>query len=441
MNILLFSVPIHPLVDRETMKLVPPLGIYILAGVLREHGHNVETYDHQFLLNFYETSWDTDVIDDMLENIDVVGISSNSFTWGLAKELLEIVKKRPNPPYVICGGVHPTFYDEYVLKTTKADAVILGDGEEAIVELVDAIEGKRTFEGIKNISYKKNNTVCQNGFKPFKKFFDYGTPAYDLIMEDVFFNVPVETSRGCYFQCEFCSILDAHNWRGLDVETAVKRIEYAGTITKKASIFDNVYIADNCFTADINRATEILRRIMSNDKSYKMHFEARCSDLLQGKHDFIKVINPERISSIQIGIESGYDRGLAKMKKGLKVDMIIECMENLKKIDCAKKTFLSFIIGLPWESREDCIKTIEFAKFLEEHYGALVGVSWWLPLKSSLTDEGNEYGIHIDASTYDNPLWPKEFDFISTSFKGLNKEDIIYLSENYSKYVKTIVDI
>jgi radical SAM superfamily enzyme YgiQ (UPF0313 family) len=172
-----------------------------------------------------------------------------------------------------------------------------------------------------------------------------------------------------------------------------------------------------------------------------MHFEARCSDLLQGKNVFLKSINPERISSIQLGIESGYDNGLKNMKKGLTVDMVKECMSNLEKIDCAKKTFLSFIIGLPWESRQDCIQTIEFAKYLEEKYGALVGVSWWLPLKSTLTDPGNKYGLDIEYNIYDNPLWPKKFDSISTAYKGLSKTDIVYLSEKYSKYVKTIVDM
>lgn len=441
MNVVLLSLPIHPSVDRETMKLVPPLGIYILAGILREHGYHVETYDHQFLLDLYGKAWDEEAISDLVDNVDVVGISVNSFTWGMGREMIDIIKRCPHSPYVVCGGVHPTFYDEYILKSTQADAVILGDGEEVIIQLNDALNGKGKLENIKNLSYKKNSIIYRNRYEAYKVFKDYGVPAYDLIRENVYFNVPVETSRGCYYQCEFCSILDAHNWRGLDVETAVSRIEYAGTITKKVSIFDNVYIADNCFTADINRATAILKKIMNGSQSYKLHFEARCSDLIQGREEFINAIDPTRISSIQLGIESGYDLGLKNMKKGLTVDMVKECMKNLEKIDCAKKTFLSFIIGLPWESREDCIKTIEFAKYLEEKYGALVGVSWWLPLKSSLTEPHNKFGLYVDSNMYDNPLWAKEFDKISVFYKGLNREDIAFLSENYSKYVRTIIDI
>lgn len=66
---------------------------------------------------------------------------------------------------------------------------------------------------------------------------------------------------------------------------------------------------------------------------------------------------------IQIGIESGYDEGLKKVNKEIKVEDILKTVSLLEKYDLCKNVFTSFIIGFPWESKEECLKTIEFAAF------------------------------------------------------------------------------
>lgn len=431
----------HPSMERDVMKLVPSFGVYVLAGVLRDCGHEVEIYDHQILLGAYEEQWDEELIKDIVMDADVVGISSNTFSWGIARELIEIVKSVENAPYVVCGGIHPTFYDKYVLETTKADAVILGEGEQVFVELLDAIEHKKDKRSIGNFTFKENGTIIQNKFMEYPEFLDYGVPAYDMIPEDLYFNVPVETSRGCMFHCEFCSILDGHNWRGLDAKTSIKRIEDAAKLVGKASMFNSVYLVDNCFTADVDRAREILQAVTFNDKSYSLHFEARCTDLLKKNEQFLESMNPSRISTIQIGVESGYNEGLVQIKKGLTTDMIVECLENLQKKDLAKKTLLSFIIGFPWETKKECIQTIEFAKNLEERFGAVIGLNWWLPLKSSMTDNINKYGVVINPSVYDDPLWENNFDFLRSAYKSLSFQDIEYIGTKYNKYVTNLVDM
>lgn len=441
MLVKLFSPPMHPSMERDVMKLVPAFGVYVLAGTIREHGHEVEVYDHQILLGAYEEEWDAECIKEIIEDADVVGISSNTFSWGIAKELIEVMKSVKNPPYIVCGGIHATFYDRYVLETTKADAVILGEGEPVFIELLDAIQNEKSKRGIANLSFKEDGNIYYNGFEEYKEFLDYGIPAYDMVPEEMYFNVPVETSRGCKFHCEFCSILDAYNWRGLDAQTAINRIEYASKLTGTVSLFDSVYLVDNCFTADINRATEILKNITYNDKNYSLHFEARCTDILKRNEKFLDAINPVRISTIQIGVECGYDEGLKQIRKALTTDMIVECLENLQKKDLAKKTLLSFIIGFPWEKREECIKTIEFAKYLEERFGAVIGLNWWLPLKSSMTDNIEKYAIKIHPKIYDDPLWTNNFEFLRQAYKSLKVEDFDYLGTKYNKYVTNLVDM
>jgi radical SAM superfamily enzyme YgiQ (UPF0313 family) len=433
MNIALFSMPMHPVLEREIMKLVPPLGVFIIAGILRKEGHYVEVYDHQTLLDAYDTGWDAECVAEIIQStgIEIVGISANTFSWGMAKQLIQVIKNLPNPPYVFCGGVHPSFYPTHILSTTDCDAIIFSEGETAAVKLVEAIEKGRPFKGIDNVAYKDNGVIVKNKFYEPKIFTDFGEPAYDLIPEGVYFNMPTETSRGCYFHCGFCSILDAHNWRGLDVSTSVNRIQRASLLTEKKSLYNSVYLVDNCFSADVDRAAEILKAVTFDGGGYTLQFEARCSDILSKGGAFVKAINPDRVSTIQIGVECGYDEALKRLNKGLTVNMVDRTLEVLDEIDLAKKTLISFIVGLPWETREDCIRTIEYAKELEDKYNMVIGVNWWLPLQSPITNVNNPYGIRLDPHEYDDPLWSTKLDFLRQFYKGLSIQDIEYLCQRY----------
>lgn len=441
MNILLASVPMNKDYERDAMKVMPPLGVYTIAAILREQGHYVEVYDHEFLLEIYDGEWIEEAILELIDGIDIVGISSNSFNWGVSKQLIDVIKSTDEAPYVVCGGIHPTFYYDHIMKHTDTDAIIIGDGEEPISKLVSCIDQGLDLSKIDNLVYRQGEKICVNNIISHKGFIDYGDVAYDLMPKGVYYNMPVETSRGCHFKCAFCSILDSNNWRGLDVDASVRRIEKAGELAGDISIYNSVYIADNCFTGSIERATEIFNRIMFNKKSYKLHFEARCTDLLKNNAQFVRSINPERINSVQIGIESGYDRGLKLLNKGLTMKQVRDCMETLRVIDVAKKSFLSFVIGLPWESRDDCERTIQFAHEIEAKYGAMIGINWWLPLKSRLTDTGNKYNIEVIGKDYDDIDWIKNPKILSQTYQGLSRKDLIYLHEKYKDQLHFIVDV
>lgn len=440
MKVVLFCPPMHPQLEGDAMRVVPPLGVYIIGAKLRQAGHQVTVYDHQTLRNYFSDAWDEQAIHSMINDADAVGISSNSFSWGLAKKMIEIIKSCRYPPFVFCGGIHPTFYGTYIMESTETDAVIIDEGEENTVQLINAIENGISLSDIPNIMYRENGKIMETKACCFHEFEDYGLDYYDMLPENIYFNVPVETSRGCRFRCAFCSILDAHNWRGLSVKKSIERIEYASGYIGKKSIFNCIYFVDNCFTADIKRATDILRHICNTPQKYTLQFEARCTDILGGNH-FLDVLDPTRVSSIQMGIECGYDLGLKLIKKGLTVQQINKCLAVMHEHDLAKKTLLTFMIGFPWEKREDCLRTIEYALDIEQKYNAVIGINWWLPLKSSLTDNSVKYGFDFDYKMYDDPLWTMRREYISKAYAGLDLKDISYICEKYTGSVTSLVDM
>lgn len=255
-------------------------------------------------------------------------------------------------------------------------------------------------------------------------------PAYDLMPEKTYYNIPVETSRGCNFACTFCSILDSNNWRGLDTETSIKNIEYSYDYLDKIPLCRSIFIVDNLFTGKIERSTEIFNYMNTCSTDYTIIFEARCTDITKSK-EFVKSIPAKRVSIIQIGVECGYNEGLIKVKKGLNTETVIKSLEYLSEYDLAKKAFLSFMIGFPWEKASDCIKTIEFARQLEEKYNCATAINWWMPLKSNIFDNQSLYGFNFGVEAYDNPLWTLDKDKIMSAYCQLKPNDIKNISKEF----------
>lgn len=120
---------------------------------------------------------------------------------------------------------------------------------------------------------------------------------------------------------------------------------------------------------------------------------------------------------IQIGIESGYDEGLKKINKEIRVEDVLKTVSLLEKYDLCKRVFTSFIIGFPWESKEECMKTIEFAAFLNDCYSITVNVAWWMPLPSNLF---SKYFKDTSIFTQDNFATNKEIFYQAHPKIGVN---------------------
>lgn len=92
MRILFVDPPVNPKVEGDIMRTVAPLAIYLLAGVLREHGHDVDAWDPRLAIDLFDDGWDEESVKIATQDFDIIAISSNSFNWGMAKDFINIVK-------------------------------------------------------------------------------------------------------------------------------------------------------------------------------------------------------------------------------------------------------------------------------------------------------------------------------------------------------------
>ena len=412
MKVCLIFPPVY--LTLKEVSICPPLGIYIIASKLREKGHEATIIPNSVLVNetkdkeklLAEGYINNKCFKNEVINSDVLALSCDSFNYCVGK-ILDKKKKKINPNIkVIVGGIHASLAEEWIIQNRDIDIVMRGEGEYLINELMDYFEnGDISLQDIDGITYLDlNGNIVKNKERELLETEDLYSYSKDLfdekdIKEYLYF--PVETSRGCPYNCGFCSVLNKRKWRMIPTEVVKENIAWLSGKTKLISF------VDDAFTIDEERAIDILHYVNEMDGDMVIEFEARVNNL--NKSHLFENINPSRIKKIQIGAECGYDEGLKKIGKGITIEDIELACKKAEQSGVSDKMLASFIIGFPWETAKEMLQTIEFAEMLMKKYHIKAVVNWWIPIPSKLWNEFKLAG-KCDESMFD------ELDWIETSF-------------------------
>ena len=189
------------------------LGIEYISACLKKVGHNVHLILYPSLMeSFSKGKWGSGDkgITRIIENssFDLLCFSVVSDTYGWALRIAKAIKRKKNLP-IVFGGVHPSAVPELVIKEEAIDYVCVGEGEEAVVELVNLLEKKENTWNIKNIWSKGKGKIIKNPLRPLLKNLDsLPFPDKDLFYKEYqgFAQQPywTITGRGCPCSCTFC---------------------------------------------------------------------------------------------------------------------------------------------------------------------------------------------------------------------------------------------
>ena len=209
----------------------PPVGLAYVAGSLREAGLEVSLIDglgesldtrHDWVKDCYICGLTLEqVVDRIPDDADMIGVHAGfSFDWPMCKVLIKLIRKRfPDIP-LIGGGEHVSAVPEESLLESALDIIVCGEGEETAVEIARAIEsGNKNFEFITGIAFhSKEGKFFKNDPRPRLKDVDnIASPAWDLTPIHQYLDrgfgygvnrgrsMPIVASRGCPYQCTFCS--------------------------------------------------------------------------------------------------------------------------------------------------------------------------------------------------------------------------------------------
>ncbi len=214
-------------------KAAVPLGIAFLAAILEKHGHSVTVIDAiaedpEKLVPFMEDVYvnglePAEIINRIPATVDVIGFSLMfTMNWLHDRELIQLVRSRFANALVIAGGEHITALPEFSMEQSKGiEVCVLGEGEQTIVELLAAKQNHQSFDTIPGIVYKAHGKYIRTGKRNrMVKVDELPWPAWQLLPVHKYFEhamvfgvnrgncLPVMASRGCPYQCTFCSSPD-----------------------------------------------------------------------------------------------------------------------------------------------------------------------------------------------------------------------------------------
>ncbi|HEY2119134.1 MAG TPA: radical SAM protein [Candidatus Acidoferrum sp.] len=280
----------------------------------------------------------------------------------------EVRKIHPKLP-IVWGGYFPSIYTDAALNARYVDYVVRGQGEETLLELIDAIRGKRPFEGILGLSYKDMFGLHRHNPERLMK-------RPDEFPWSPFHRVPVEkylrpsffgkrtavhhASIGCPFHCSFCGVHAAYGTRELLESPA--RTEAILRHLKTEYGADSVQFYDMNFFMGENHARELAGRI--EPLGFRWWCEARVDIFNRYSDDTLAALKRAGCAMIFFGAESGSDWVLKEMQKDITTEQTLAVAHRIVKFGIIPE--FSFVIGNPKDPERDTRETLQFIRKLKK---------------------------------------------------------------------------
>lgn len=342
----------------------PPMASMYLAAYVRKMGYNPKILDMD-LKNFS--------FEDALKYVEstspkILGITAFTSTVKTAYKLLDAIKERFKDILTVIGGPHVTFMPDEALSHQGVDVVAIGEGEETLYELIEAFDKNKDFSEVKGIFYRnKNGEIKMTAPRPFIQNLDeIPFPARDLVDYESYrwngvLEAPMLTTRGCTFQCQYCSSSEmmGRRYRMRSVQNVIDEIK---EVQEKYHVKDIEFI-DDTFTLNMKRASEVMNAIISEKLDIRLSLSSRVNTI---NEELMQQLRKGGTENIYYGIESGSQRVLDLMKKGIKLEQAEAAVNLAKKYGV--KVLGSFILGYPGETPDEMNQTIKFSIKLNTDY-------------------------------------------------------------------------
>jgi len=387
---------IRPIAQDATHNC-PPYGLYLLASVLRAQGHHVKILDLIACGTNKILQFQSYIID-----ADLVGLTATSLSWPTVLDVIRQIRSLDLTVPIALGGIHATIFDLYLLERFPIQYVIRGEGEIALPALCRAIEKKQGIDKVPNLSRKtRDGKVVRNIVAPLltsTEIADHPLPAFDLLPGGIYQSLSIESSRGCAFDCSFCSTSYRQSWRAIAPEQFVDRlIQLLPHLPK--TVRRTIHIVDDEFSVNTKRAVAIVRLLEKKGLHTSFVYDARANDLLDD--EFTKAIAPFT-NQFLVGAECGYDEGLVRIGKKTTCAKLEAAAKKLYQCGVSDRANFSFILGLPWEEKREIEKTIDFASYLYSQYGIKILLQSYCLIPGSRLWQDERNKLVLTEAMYDD---------------------------------------
>ena len=412
----------------ENLGIRSPDGLLTMAALPKKEGYNIQILDLRL-----ENDWRTAL--KMHIDRHPLLIALSCFTGGQIKYALEaskFIKDHNKEIPVIWGGIHPTFMPYQTLENENIDIVVIDEGDLTFLDLIKTLEADKPLNDVLGIAYKdKEGKIHKNSPRPLIQDLD-SLPdlPYELIdvkkyygfdLENGNGSITLSTSRGCPFKCNFCydTKMYGNSWRGY---SAKRTLEIIKNVVSKFGI-NNIFFQDDNFATNLKRFKDIVYGIIDEKLDIKWGLLGIRLDTLKILDDsFLRDMAKAGCVNMDSGVESGSDRILKMIKKGVTVQEIIDINRKMGKHSFKAKN--TFIVGYPSETEEELMLSVKLARQLVKDnknaytpfyiYTAYPGVELW--------EIAKQYGVNEPKKLED---WIKfDNDNAYLHYKWLDKKRI-----------------
>jgi anaerobic magnesium-protoporphyrin IX monomethyl ester cyclase len=350
------------LVDPGSKKLLfnenfPHIGLAYVAAALEDRGHEVTCLDVGLVGNER-----TDML--LQDMYDVVGLSVTSFTVRQAYDIAGNIKMANKNTVIVLGGPHISIGMGQSLESRHVDYAIYGEGEETMVELMEAIQKPAgdqpaDFYAIKGLIFRDKEKVHCNPQRPRIEDLDkLAYPAFHLFEIDQYSAYPLFTSRGCPFGCSFCSIKAIWGtlWRYRSAQNIIEEIEYA----RRRFNWNNkpFNIIDDSFNVIPERVMEFCRQLISRKLNIQWFSSGFRADRVP--IDLALEMKKSGCIGVSVGVETVNEKVLEGLHKKTTVSEITEGCRNLAQAGIPVQA--QFMIGNPGDTPKTIRESIEYAQ-------------------------------------------------------------------------------
>lgn len=330
-----------------SLYALPRLGSVLLATLLRNAGWDVSV--------FVEEVRDIDF--NQVLQADLVGISTITSTAPRAYALAEKVRQSGIP--VVLGGPHVTCLPEEALE--HADMVVRGEGEVPLLALAQCMVGERQLGSVPGLSYRTEERIVHNPL-PEKSVDMEELPAPDLSLIHGYVDngslssrvVPVQTTRGCPFHCNFCSVTPMFGKK-------LRRRKIENILAELRKYRDKkplVFFYDDNFTANPGHARNICQAIIKEGLDLKWSAQVRLE--VAEDPELLRLMHLAGCRTLFIGFESVNPAALEESAKSQSADVMARAVRTIR--EAGIDVHGMFIFGFDADGNRDLEATVEFAR-------------------------------------------------------------------------------
>ncbi len=369
---------VYPPIMMQYKASDPPFGVMYLGRALQDAGYDVAILDLNVL------RWPKERVEAYFrENTaSVIGFSGMTTVYYYIKWLSGLLKELQPQARLIGGGSFATPCPELVLRHLPLDAVVVGEGEPAIVPLVEALRTGGSLAGLPNVAWLDNGTFVQG---PAARIADLDTvpfPGYDLVDMDYYLHstgkrpslmhycelrgIPLSSvsnyfimfsRRGCPFKCSFCYRNFGNKVTVHSVDYVIAHIKY---VRERFGV-NNIAFYDETFNANRKWLFEFCERTRKELPDTYYWVGGARADLLD--REVVAEMHNSNFYEVSIGVESFDDRILKEMGKGLTSRMLLDALTLLKQYHMAPSC-MGLLYGFPGDDEESLRKTVETTRQL-----------------------------------------------------------------------------